>query len=149
MSKIFTYIRKNENNLKYTQSQIDSIEKYIIKKNINISVDDFIAGLVSYNSEYYKIFNEIYPKLTAGSEFIPNKGLDVVELYNDVNKKIKEYGYTGIFVVFDEFSKFLEANISEENNLESLNYFLTLFTDLTKKNNLLDLKEYNKAFLAF
>ena len=43
----------------------------------------------------------------------------------------------------------VEANISEENNLESLNYFLTLFTDLTKKNNLLDLKEYNKAFLAF
>lgn len=43
----------------------------------------------------------------------------------------------------------VEANISEENNLESLNYFLTLFTDLSKKNNLLDLKEYNKAFLAF
>ncbi|WP_322549966.1 hypothetical protein [Flavobacterium psychraquaticum] len=41
------------------------------------------------------------------------------------------------------------ANISEENNLESLNYFLTLFTDLSKKNNILDLKEYNKAFLAF
>ena len=43
----------------------------------------------------------------------------------------------------------VEANISEENNLESLNYFLTLFSDLSKKNNLLDLKEYNKAFLAF
>ena len=43
----------------------------------------------------------------------------------------------------------VEANISEENNLESLDYFLTLFTDLSKKNNLLDLKEYNKAFLAF
>ena len=43
----------------------------------------------------------------------------------------------------------VEANISEENNLESLNYFLILFTDLSKKNNLLDLKEYNKAFLAF
>lgn len=42
----------------------------------------------------------------------------------------------------------IEANISEENNLESLNYFLSLFTDLSKKNNILDLKEYNKAFLA-
>jgi len=29
------------------------------------------------------------------------------------------------------------------------NYFLSLLTDLDKKNNLLDLKEYNKAFLAF
>lgn len=36
-----------------------------------------------------------------------------------------------------------------ENNLESLDYLLSLFTDLTKKNNLLDLKEYNKAFLAY
>ena len=43
----------------------------------------------------------------------------------------------------------IEANISEENNIESFNYFLSLFTDLSKKNNLLDLKEYNKAFLAF
>ena len=43
----------------------------------------------------------------------------------------------------------VEANISEENNIESFNYFLSLLTDLDKKNNLLDLKEYNKAFLAF
>lgn len=43
----------------------------------------------------------------------------------------------------------IEANISEENNIESFNYFLSLFTDLSKKNNLLDLKEYNKAFLAY
>jgi ribosomal protein S20 len=42
-----------------------------------------------------------------------------------------------------------EANISDENNIESFNYFLSLFTDLNKKNNVLDLKEYNKAFIAF
>ncbi len=43
----------------------------------------------------------------------------------------------------------LEVNISTENNIESFNYFLSLLTDLDKRNNLLDLKEYNKAFLAF
>ncbi len=36
-----------------------------------------------------------------------------------------------------------------ENNLESLEYLISLFSDLSHKNNLLDLKEYNKAFLAF
>lgn len=36
-----------------------------------------------------------------------------------------------------------------ENNMESLEYLLSLFADLKNKNNLLDLKEYNKAFLAF
>lgn len=43
----------------------------------------------------------------------------------------------------------VEANISDENNKESFNYFLSLLTDLDKKNNVLDLKEYNKAFLAY
>lgn len=43
----------------------------------------------------------------------------------------------------------IQANISEENNVESFNYFLSLLTDLDKKNNVLDLREYNKAFLAF
>ena len=36
MMKIFTYVRKNENNLKYTQEQIDSIENYVNKQNINV-----------------------------------------------------------------------------------------------------------------
>ena len=39
--------------------------------------------------------------------------------------------------------------VSKENDLESFEYFLSLLTDLTKKNNLLDLKEYNNAFIAF
>ncbi len=36
-----------------------------------------------------------------------------------------------------------------ENNMESLEYLLSLFSDLKHKNNLLDLKEYNKALLEF
>jgi hypothetical protein len=38
---------------------------------------------------------------------------------------------------------------STDNNLESLDYLITLFSDLSHKNNVLDLKEYNKAFLAY
>ena len=36
-----------------------------------------------------------------------------------------------------------------ENNIESLEYLISLFSDLSHKNNVLDLREYNKAFLAF
>jgi len=36
MSRIFTYIRNNENNTKYTQEQKESIEKYISKHNVDI-----------------------------------------------------------------------------------------------------------------
>ena len=42
-----------------------------------------------------------------------------------------------------------EVSFSDANNIESFQYYLSLFTDLTKKNNLLDIKEYNKAFLSF
>lgn len=38
-------------------------------------------------------------------------GFDVVELYESVAKSLKSKGYTGLYVVYDEFSKFLEANI--------------------------------------
>ena len=38
-----------------------------------------------------------------------------------------------------------QSNVSA---IESLQYYLSLFTDLNKKNNILDLKEYNAAFLA-
>ena len=42
-----------------------------------------------------------------------------------------------------------EHDLGNQNNMDSLEYLLSLFVDLSHKNNLLDLKEYNKAFLAF
>lgn len=44
----------------------------------------------------------------------------------------------------EEISRF-----SESNDIESLEYYLSLLTDLGKKNNILDIKAYNEAFLAF
>lgn len=44
----------------------------------------------------------------------------------------------------EEISRF-----SESNDIESLEYYLSLLTDLSKKNNVLDIKAYNEAFLAF
>ncbi|WP_297334031.1 hypothetical protein [Flavobacterium sp.] len=38
---------------------------------------------------------------------------------------------------------------TDENNMESLEYLLSLFSDLSNKNNMLDLREYNKAFMEF
>lgn len=38
---------------------------------------------------------------------------------------------------------------SGENNLESLEYLISLFSDLSHKNNISDLREYNKALQEF
>ena len=78
---------------------------------INGTMQDFLARLTAYDIAAYQEFEKIYPQLTAGSVFNPFIGFDVVELYESVLESLKEKGYTGIYVVYDEFSKFLEANI--------------------------------------
>ena len=80
---------------------------------VNVSIETFVDGLKDYNVEFYETFERVYPMLTSGSKFNPFLGFDVIELYEEAVKGLKSKGYSGIFVVYDEFSKFLEANISE------------------------------------
>ena len=51
--------------------------------------------------------------------------------------------------VDEETELVTDSEKSGENNIESLEYLISLFSDLSHKNNVLDLREYNKAFLAF
>lgn len=51
--------------------------------------------------------------------------------------------------VDEETELVTDSETSSENNIESLEYLISLFSDLSHKNNVLDLREYNKAFLAF
>ncbi len=78
---------------------------------IDEPVEKFIERLENYDVVAYEAFETTYPALTAGSVFNPFLGFDVVELYESVARGLKVKGYTGIYVVYDEFSKFLEANI--------------------------------------
>lgn len=89
----------------------DTYKKF--KKEIGQPVEKYIEKLESYDLEAYGDFEKLYPKLTSGSMFNPFLGFDIVELYESVVKCIKPIGYAGIFVVYDEFSKFLEANIKQ------------------------------------
>lgn len=72
--------------------------------------DDFICALNSYSRKELDIFMELYPQVTSGSDFNPLVTSDILSLYKSVNDKLKEeYGYSGIYLVFDEFSKFIEG----------------------------------------
>ena len=104
------------------QAAIKAIEKWEgefpetlkrFKKEIGQPIEVFIKKLESYDAEAYGEFERLYPKLTSGSVFNPFLGFDIAELYESVVKCIEPVGYCGIFVVYDEFSKFLEANIKE------------------------------------
>ena len=76
-------------------------------------VEVFVDKITDYDTTAYEQFERIYPTLTAGSIFNPFLGFDVTELYENAVRGLRSKGYTGIYVVYDEFSKFLEANISE------------------------------------
>ena len=82
-------------------------------KAIDMPIEEFMVALRGYDIGAYKQFEHIYPELTAGSTFNPFLGFDVVELYESVARAIASKGYSGIFVVYDEFSKYLEANIKD------------------------------------
>lgn len=84
-----------------------------LKEIIDMPAKKFVEELQNYSTEAYEKFEKIYPTLTAGSVFNPFLGFDVVDLYEEAVRGLKTKGYTGIYVIYDEFSKFLEANITE------------------------------------
>ena len=79
-------------------------------KNKKISLNAMKAELLQFNREYLAIFKELYPQLTSGSIFNPLAEADITRVYMSVADKLREeYGYRGIYIVFDEFSKFIEG----------------------------------------
>lgn len=63
----------------------------------------------------YDRFCRFYPHVTAGAAFAPMVQLDTLTIYESINRMLcDEYGYGGIYIVFDEFSKYVE-NQSKEN----------------------------------
>lgn len=94
--------------------KIDFPSTYVeLQNKIDMPISKFTDALENYNTSSYELFEKVYPELTSGSVFNPFLGFDVVELYENAAKGLMSRGYSGIFVVYDEFSKFLEANISE------------------------------------
>lgn len=79
---------------------------------IDVSPEAFVERLEDYDSLAYETFEKVYPVLTAGSVFNPFLGFDIIDLYESAVKGIRSRGYTGIYLVYDEFSKYLEANIA-------------------------------------
>lgn len=85
-----------------------AFEKAIKKRSFNIA--QFKANLLQFSNDTLDLFKEIYPTITAGSTFNPLAAADVIPLYKSVSEKlVEDYGYTGIYIVFDEFSKFIEG----------------------------------------
>lgn len=95
---------------------------------LNVPVADFIFSLRQYDINAYETFNRLYPTLTSGSTFNPFASIDVVELYEKVVDKLTTRGYRGIYIVYDEFSKYLESSIANTSISD-----IKLLQDLAEK----------------
>lgn len=105
-------------------------EREILKNGTSMS--GLKASLRLYSKEALDLFSNIYPKVTAGSEFNPMAVSDVLPLYKSTSEKlVEDYGYSGIYIVFDEFSKFIESqnDISVGTNMKLIQDICELATD--------------------
>ncbi len=107
-----------------------SFEKEVVK--YGKTVAELEAGLKMYSKDSLTIFKKIYPGLTAGSEFNPMVVSEVLPLYKSISEKlVEDYDYSGIYIVFDEFSKFIESQngVAAGSNMKLLQDICELATD--------------------
>lgn len=86
------------------------VEKY------KLSLKDIEKGLRNFDYIKFEEFQNLYNCVINGQEFNAFTNDDVVKNYRDIIHKLGNYGYKGLFIVFDEFSKFIESN---NNNMSS------------------------------
>lgn len=77
-------------------------------KKQKIDIKKLKKGLKNFEKESYKQFEDLFKCVSMGYTFNPLVTNDIGVMYSDVVHNIKQFGYSGIFVIFDEFGVFLE-----------------------------------------
>lgn len=75
------------------------------------SIEQWRKQMDKMQEDALDAFRDIYPKVTSGSQFQPIVNIETMKVYESINRILCEkYGYAGIFLVFDEFSKYVEGH---------------------------------------
>lgn len=103
----------------------------LVKEKCNLDLDSFKRKLKGFDNESYNIFKDVFSQVTSGIEFNPLINTDVVKLYEQTNYILKEkYNFDGMIIVFDEFSKFIEASADLNSSMN-----LKILQDLAELSN--------------
>ena len=77
---------------------------------------DFKNQLSKCSATAYQTFCSIYPVVSNGANFNPLQNTDVVKMYDQVcDALIQQKSFGGVYIIFDEFSKFLESSAAMTN----------------------------------
>lgn len=87
---------------------------HILATEARIELNDLKRSLELRDEAALNLFAEIYPRLTAGSQFERFSYEDTPEkVYQDIAAQLPDYGYTGIVVIWDEFGRYLEGRTAQ------------------------------------
>ena len=86
------------------------LERLLIEQQSDL--DHFKKQLQAQEPDAYTLFEELYPILTAGSQFDASKSEAPNRLFSETAEKLKPHGYDGIMILWDEFGRYLEARVS-------------------------------------
>lgn len=94
-----------ENNYKDIVKDIKKcLEEY------SCSIKELKKNLKKYSKEHYEMFKDLYKCISRGQDFNPLVNGDIIKIYKDINYELEKLGYSGMFIAFDEFSKYLESS---------------------------------------
>jgi len=104
-------------------------------KPYGFSCESIILALKNNDEVAINLFKTIFPKISNGSVFDNISEFEVIDDYKKVAKEIATFGYSGLYIVYDEFSKFLE---STQNNMSEGD--IKLLQDLAEVSNASSIK---------
>ncbi|MDQ7029052.1 MAG: hypothetical protein Q9O62_04405 [Ardenticatenia bacterium] len=94
------------------------------------SPERFLEALSLGDPLAYEQFLALYPQLTAGAVFYSHNGQSIVEVYAATAAQLRERGYEGIVILYDEFGRFLEGRVGQPFGRE-----VALLQDLAEHGN--------------
>ncbi len=93
------------------------------QKSLKINLEKIKLGLSNYELDALNKFKSLFQCVNHGYQYNSLVGSDFALIYTDISKRVKEYGYSGLFVIFDEFGVVLEDQasniVSKLNKIQS------------------------------
>lgn len=105
-------------------------------KKEKMKVSEIKNSLFQCSPQAYEVFCRIYPIVSNGAEFNPYQNTDTVKMYEKVTEAlISQKNFGGIYIIFDEFSKYLES-FAAINNMQNMK-LVQDFAELAVRSNMI------------
>lgn len=93
------------------------LQEYLVERGQKLST--FVDALHVARIDALALFEGIYPQLTAGARFDGYANVTLTDAFHDTATTLRDVGYDGICIIWDEFGRFMEAKADEAFGAEA------------------------------